>query len=41
MTITPEITQSPSGGGNPEMIGYETGYFENVAINDKLVKEED
>lgn len=41
VTITPEITQSPSGGGNPEMIGYETGYFENVAINDKLVKEED
>lgn len=38
--LKPEISQTPSGGGNSEMTGDEDGYFTNVSINDKLVKEE-
>lgn len=38
--LRPEIGQTPSGGGNSEMAAEENGYFTNVSINDKLVKEE-
>ena len=38
--LDPAVSTSPSGGGNPEVLGDERGYFENVEINDKLVKEE-
>ena len=34
------VDETPSGGGNPEVVENEGGYFENVEINDKLVKEE-
>lgn len=40
VTLEPVITVSPSGGGNEELAEQEDGYFSNVEINDKLVKEE-
>lgn len=39
--LMPEISQTPSGGGNADLAVEEDGYFTNVEINDKLVKEED
>lgn len=38
--IIPEVVETTSGGGNTDMEADETGFFTNVAINDKLVKEE-
>lgn len=38
--LVPVVDETPSGGGNPEVVENEGGYFENVEINDKLVKEE-
>ena len=38
--LEPIIKETPSGGGNAEMVAEETGYFKNVRINDKLIKEE-
>lgn len=39
--LEPEFKQTPSGGGNVELVAEEGDYFTNVEINDKLVKEED
>ena len=39
-TIEPESTMTPSGGGNPALVKEESGYFTNVQINDKSVKED-
>lgn len=38
--LTPELVVTPSGGGNEEVLTDEEGYFTNVEINEKLVKEE-
>lgn len=38
--LTPVINISPSGGGNENFADDEVGFFSNVEINDKLVKEE-
>lgn len=38
--LEPEFKQTPSGGGNVELIAGEGDYFTNVEINHKLVKEE-
>jgi len=38
--LTPELVVTPSGGGNDEVLTVEEGYFTNVEINEKLVKEE-
>lgn len=38
--LEPEVKQTPSGGGNVELVAEESDYFTNVEINDKLVKEE-
>lgn len=38
--LMPELVVTPSGGGNEEVLTDEEGYFSNVEINDKLVKEE-
>lgn len=40
VVVEPVINISPSGGGNEELVASEGGYFSNVEINDKLVKEE-
>lgn len=40
VAVEPEITVTPSGGGNEELLDEESGYFSNVEINDKPVKEE-
>lgn len=37
----PVVEISPSGGGNREFAGTEAGYFTNVEVNDKPVKEEE
>jgi len=39
-SLEPEFKETPSGGGNAELVAEEGGYFTNVEINDKLVKEE-
>lgn len=41
LIVEPVIEQTASGGGNPELLNSETGWFSNVEINEKLVKEED
>ena len=38
--LVPAIKPTPSGGGNEDMAADEGGYFSNVEINDKPVKEE-
>lgn len=38
--LVPELAQTPSGGGNVEMVVEENDYFTNVEINHQLVKEE-
>lgn len=38
--LKPEVVVTPSGGGNIEVLTDEEGYFTNVEINDKIVKEE-
>lgn len=38
--LVPAIKPTPSGGGNEKMAAEEGGYFSNVEINDKPVKEE-
>ncbi len=38
--LVPVIKPTPSGGGNEDMAADEGGYFSNVEINDKPVKEE-
>ena len=38
--IDPSITISSSGGGNKDLLKEEYDYFENIRLNDKLVKEE-
>lgn len=40
IAIDPTMEITTSGGGNEEVLADEDGYFENVSINDKLVKEE-
>lgn len=39
--MEPVATQTPSGGGNPELAEQEGGYFTNVEINDSPVKKEE
>lgn len=39
-TLTPEISQTASGGGNADLLSEEADYFTNVEINNKLVKED-
>lgn len=39
-TITPEVETSSSGGGNENVLTNEEAYFENVSINNTLMKEE-
>lgn len=38
--LKPEIAVTPSGGGNQELLEEEGGYFSNVEINKRLVREE-
>ena len=38
--IDPSISISPSGGGNKALLEEEYDYFENIRLNDKLVKED-
>lgn len=38
--LTPEVVETPSGGGNEEVLENEQDYFTNVEINKQLVKEE-
>ena len=38
--LIPAVEPTPSGGGNKELTAEEGGYFTNVEINDKPVKEE-
>lgn len=38
--LSPEMVETPSGGGNEEVLEVEQGYFSNVKINEQLVKEE-
>lgn len=40
IALVPEIEETVSGGGNEEMVANEEGYFTNVEINNKPVKEE-
>lgn len=40
IALEPVVQETPSGGGNPEVVENEGDYFENVEINNKLVKEE-
>lgn len=39
--VVPKVEETASGGGNSEVESQEEDYFDNVAINNKLVKEED
>lgn len=39
-TVEPVFEESPSGGGNLDSESDEEGYFTNVSINNKLVKED-
>ena len=39
--LVPKVEETASGGGNSEVETEEKGYFDNVAINNKLIKEED
>lgn len=38
--LKPEVVETPSGGGNDEVLTDEDGYFTNVEINNKIVKED-
>lgn len=38
--LSPEMVETPSGGGNEEVLEAEEAYFSNVKINEQLVKEE-
>lgn len=38
--LTPDLVETPSGGGNDEVLDDENSYFSNVEINKQLVKEE-
>lgn len=38
--MVPQVAGTPSGGGNNDAVDEEEGYFTNVRVNNKLMKEE-